>query len=131
MTRLFHTTLLAFATALILIPAASAMPVLSDSGGPAVRAPIPFLSPVDAAFQAVPPAQEGDGWYPAAIHRPGPVLGVDLSVPNPGTVPTISTSDGGRDFQPLGLFALSAALVGLLAVAARRRAQPQHVPILH
>jgi hypothetical protein len=134
--RRFLTTFLpAFAGFLILIPAASAMPLLSDPAAAATpTTPLPFVSPFGAVFHATPAenAQTGDGWYPAAVHRPGPVLGVDLSVPNPGTVPTLSAPDSGHDWQPFGLMlGLSVVLAGLLAVASRRSAQPRHVPLLH
>ena len=135
MTRLFRrrflkTSLLAFATYMILIPAASAMPVLSDPADSAPAASLPLVSPFDAAFHATP-AQTGDGWYSAAVLRPGPVLGVDLTVPNLSPGSTVTPADTGRDWQPFGFaLALSAALVALLVASSRRRPQPRHVPVL-
>jgi hypothetical protein len=132
MTRLFRrrflkTSLLAFSTSLILIPAASAMPVISDPAAASASA-VPIVSPFDAVFHATP-AQTGDGWYTAATHRPGPVAGVDLTVPTLSSSPSVSPSDG-RDWQPFGLaLALSAALVALLALS--RRSVPRPVPIVH
>ena len=155
MTRSFHkrflnTSLLAFAISLIVIPAASAMPVLSDSTktAPTAKSPALVSGPMDGYI-----ARTADGTVPSPVavsdqqpltdswYTPG-VLGSTQSfsvgrttpdVPPVGgrAIPVLS-SPSGFDWNNAGLgVAFGAALIALMAFGAHRARRARTVPILH
>ncbi len=101
MTRLFRrrflkTSLFAFATSMILIPAASAMPVLSDPADSATQAKPAYVGgPFDGYV-----TRTANGTIPSAIAKPALVSGpfdgyvtrtADGTIPSPAATPTVDS----------------------------------------
>jgi hypothetical protein len=145
--RLLKTSLLAFATSMILVPAASAMPVLSDPAASAPRATPAFvnLGPYDgyvtrtadnAIRSPIASTPLADSWYTPAV------LGIsDTSVsgratpdvpPVAGRAVPVLSSPSGFDWGDAGIaLALGAFLTAFVAFGALRSRRARHVPILH
>jgi hypothetical protein len=124
MTRSFHrrflrTSLLALTISLIVIPAASAMPVLSDSTRTAPTAQQPLA----------------DSWYTPAVLGSTQSFSIGRSTPDLPPVSTsapVISSPSGFDWNNAGLgIAFGAALIALMAFGAHRARRARQVPILH
>jgi hypothetical protein len=151
--KLFTPTLIAFATSLFIVPAASAMPMLNDPGDTSSPAFVnygpydgyitrtaskPIVSPLaKPAFVNYGPY---DGYVTRTAH--GPVTSPDLQpltdgwysavVKSPAATPTVVTPASG-DFptRDVGIgLALGLLLTGILATAVVRNRRDQHIPAL-
>jgi hypothetical protein len=139
---LFKPTLIAFATALVIVlpTAASAMP-MSDSGG-AVN-PRAFVVPstnltdgwYSAALQQTPVT---DGWYSAVVKQSPLVDGWYSAVRAISNAPASAapavatpTATGSFPYRNAGMALASALLIAaLLATAVTRTRRDRHIPVL-
>ena len=139
--RFLKTSLLAFASSLILIPAASAMPVLSD---PAASAPaVSQTTPLTDSWYT--PAVLGsieqpltDSWYTPAVLGSTDSFTVGRTTPDVppvagrATPAPVLTSPSGFDWSDAGIaLALGLALTAFFVVGAQRARRTRSVPILH
>ncbi len=122
--KLFKPTLIAFATALFIVPAASAMP-MQDTSGTAVT-PRAFV---------VPATTLTDGWYSAAIQQTPLTDGWYSAVVKPpvSSTPTVATPTSTSNFpyRNVGIaLAFGLLLAALLATAVVKTRRVRHVPVL-
>ena len=135
--KLFKPTLIAFATALFIVPAASAMP-MTDPGS-TVRPQayvIPSTTLTDgwysAALQQTPLT---DGWYTAAVHQAPLTDGWYSAVVKPtvNVTPTVVTPTATSNFpyRTIGIaLAFGLLLTALLSTAVVRTRRDRHIPVL-
>jgi|1186.fasta_scaffold286618_2 hypothetical protein len=137
--NLFKPTLLAFATALVIVfpTAASAMPMTESGNAVTPRA---FVAPsttvtdgwYSAALQQTPLT---DGWYTAAVHQTPLTDGWYSSVVKApvSSTPTVATPTSTNDspYRNIGIvLAFGLLLAALLATAARKTRRDRHIPVL-
>jgi len=135
--KLFKPTLIAFATALFIVPAASAMP-MTDPGNTAT--PQAFVVPsttltdgwYSAAVQQTPLT---DGWYTAAVQQTPLTDGWYSAVVKPpvSSTPTVASPTSTSDFpyRTVGIaFALGLLLTAFLATAVVKGRRERHIPVL-
>ena len=129
--------LIAFATALFIVPAASAQPMIDVGPSVTPRAiVVPSTNLTDgwysAAIQQTPLT---DGWYTAAVHQTPLTDGWYTAVVKPpvSSTPTAVTPTSTNDFpyRNIGIaFALGLLLTALVATAVVKGRRDRHIPVL-
>jgi hypothetical protein len=148
--KLFKPTLIAFATALFIVPVASAMPMTDPGSNVTPRGfVVPSTNLTDGWYSAAvqqTPLTDGwytaaiqqtpltDGWYPAAVHQAPLTDGwysavVKTPVSSTPTVTPTSTND--FPYRTIGIaFALGLLLTAFLATAVVKGRRDRHIPVL-
>jgi hypothetical protein len=135
--KLFKPTFIAFATALFIVPAASAMPMTDPGNTVTPRAfVVPSTNLTDgwysAALQQTPLT---DGWYTAAVHQTPITDGWYSAVVKPtvSSTPTVvtPTSTSNFPYRNIGIaLAFGILLTALLATAVVKTRRDRHIPVL-
>jgi hypothetical protein len=136
MKRLSKPTLIAFATTLVIVPAASAMPV-TDPGKPVTPRAyvVPTTNLTDGWYSAaVQQTPLTDGWYTAALQQTPLTDGwysAAVKAPSAST-PAIATpsSNSFSTRNIVLLLVLASVLTAAFAVSVRRTRRESHIPVL-
>jgi len=137
MKRLFSKSIfIAFATALVIVPAASAMPVTEPGAPVTPRAyVVPTTNLTDGWYSAaVQQTPLTDGWYTAAVHQAPLTDGwysAVVKAPSTSTPTIVTPSSSSFSTRNIALLlALGFVLTAAFAVSVRRTRRESHIPVL-